>query len=801
MKMLRAWHLLVAAALMLPEICLAQSSPGLVYGQVPTAAQWNSFFAAKRDYTTGPCLIPNGCTGASTAVAARANLGLAIGSNVEAWFANLDALGGLTGSNGMVPYFTGAGTMGTISDVVTIGGLGCPLGSSCALAFSNLAGIITTAQLPTGKSVADPGTGKLESLLPIQTVTGSSSKTFGTADLQLETRISNGGTAMTGTFPASTVSGMGAGAEITLNNVDATASVTLTAGAGTTISGSGVVGPGRSVRYVYDAGSTIWRPTLNTGTALLYPNALSEISAAGLQATARSNLGLGTAAIKAASGSGGTVASTTGSFTAGHLLTAADTSGTVQDGGVPAVGTITGVTAGTGLTGGGSSGTVTLTLGVPTATTLGGVESLAATAHQFLTSISTAGVPIAAQPAFTDISGSLAAAQLPALSGDISTTAGSAVTTLATVNSNVGTFALATVTLDGKGRATAASAAATTGSGSVVLANTPTLITPNIGAATGVSLSVSGSLTSTVATGTAPLVVSSTTNVPNLNASSLNGATFAAPGAIGATPSTIKATTLTATNTGSLTLGTAGSAVGQAIFNNATSGTITLQPATGALGSVVITMPATAGTMTVLGNTITGSGSTLVEATSPTLTTPNIGVATATQLLMATTVSVSPITIGGISATTGLSIVNRSGATGGGIGIGFNYLGAFGGTDAGDMTFWTTLNSGSPALAKNATLTNAGHWVTGGAVPTCGTGCASIGAASDDNTFSVTTGSAVTSVAVTFGGTWGAAPVCNVSSNSTASVTDISAVSTTAITFGASVALTGGILYVQCRQG
>jgi hypothetical protein len=42
-------------------------------------------------------------------------------------------------------------------------------------------------------------------------------------------------------------------------------------------------------------------------------------------------------------------------------------------------------------------------------------------------------------------------------------------------------------------------------------------------------------VTSTVATGTAPLTVTSTTNVPNLNASSLNGATFAQPGTIGAT--------------------------------------------------------------------------------------------------------------------------------------------------------------------------------------------------------------------------------------------------------------------------
>jgi uncharacterized protein (TIGR02145 family) len=45
----------------------------------------------------------------------------------------------------------------------------------------------------------------------------------------------------------------------------------------------------------------------------------------------------------------------------------------------------------------------------------------------------------------------------------------------------------------------------------------PTLVTPNIGLATGTSLSVSGQLTSTIVTGTAPLVVSSTTPVANLS--------------------------------------------------------------------------------------------------------------------------------------------------------------------------------------------------------------------------------------------------------------------------------------------
>lgn len=50
---------------------------------------------------------------------------------------------------------------------------------------------------------------------------------------------------------------------------------------------------------------------------------------------------------------------------------------------------------------------------------------------------------------------------------------------------------------------------------------------------------------STIATGTAPLAVASTTNVANLNASSLGGATFASPGPIGGTtPSTVTATAL-----------------------------------------------------------------------------------------------------------------------------------------------------------------------------------------------------------------------------------------------------------------
>lgn len=86
--------------------------------------------------------------------------------------------------------------------------------------------------------------------------------------------------------------------------------------------------------------------------------------------------------------------------------------------------------------------------------------------------------------------------------------AANTISELATVNSAI-------LTTNGSG---VPSWVAYTGTGAPVLANTPTLITPSIGAATGTSLSVSGQLTSTVSTGTAPLVVSSTTQVANLTA-------------------------------------------------------------------------------------------------------------------------------------------------------------------------------------------------------------------------------------------------------------------------------------------
>jgi hypothetical protein len=54
--------LTTTAVLFLDCQAFSQSSPGLSYGQIPTAGQWNSYFAAKQDYLGFTPFNPSGGT-------------------------------------------------------------------------------------------------------------------------------------------------------------------------------------------------------------------------------------------------------------------------------------------------------------------------------------------------------------------------------------------------------------------------------------------------------------------------------------------------------------------------------------------------------------------------------------------------------------------------------------------------------------------------------------------------------------------------------------------------------------------
>ena len=151
----------------------------------------------------------------------------------------------------------------------------------------------------------------------------------------------------------------------------------------------------------------------------------------------------------------------------------------------------------------------------------------------------------------TALTGQVTLAQLPTLGANTllaNATAGSAVpTALAVPSCSTSASALNYTTSTGFSCNAAVNAATLNGA---TMASPGAIGGTVAGSVAATTISATGQITSTLVTGTAPFSVASTTNVANLNASTLNGTTFAAPGTIGGTtPGLITGTTITA-NTG-----------------------------------------------------------------------------------------------------------------------------------------------------------------------------------------------------------------------------------------------------------
>jgi hypothetical protein len=252
---------------------------------------------------------------------------------------------------------------------------------------------------------------------------------------------------------------------------------------------------------------------------------------------------------------------------------------------------------------------------------------------------------------------------------------------------------------------------ATTGTGDVVRATSPTLVTPVIGAATGTSLSVSGQLTSTVATGTAPLVVTSTTPVANLNiggnaATVTNGIyTTSKISALAETTSAELAGKISdETGSGTLVFATSptlvtptlGVATATSINGTTIPSSKTLVVTTDKISALAAT---TSAELAGVVSDETGTGA-LVLATSPTLVTPTLGAATATSVNKVTITA--PTTNATLTIADGKTLSATDNATISGTNTGDQTIILTGDvTGSGTGSFATTIG---PAKVTNAML-------------------------------------------------------------------------------------------------
>lgn len=291
-----------------------------------------------------------------------------------------------------------------------------------------------------------------------------------------------------------------------------------------------------------------------------------------------------------------------------------------------------------------------------------------------------------------------------------------------------------------------------------IVAGTNVTISPTSGTGGAVTINASGgggsgtvtSVSVTTANGVSGSVATATTTPAiTLTLGAITPSSVASTGAVSGTTGTLSSTT-------SLLLGTAGSAVGNIGFRNATSGTATLAPPTGALGTYSITLPNAASTLPIFGQQITFTGPTAARS----FALPD---SSATLLTDASAVTVAQGGTGRATGTTAYSLV-ATGTTATGAQQ----------TLANGATTEVLVGGGASALPVWTTATGTGAPVRAG-TPTLTT--PNIGAATGTSlvlTGAVTTGSGG-GVSGTFTSTEGTAPSLTANAFSIYSPTDVAA--------------------------
>jgi hypothetical protein len=191
-----------------------------------------------------------------------------------------------------------------------------------------------------------------------------------------------------------------------------------------------------------------------------------------------------------------------------------------------------------------------------------------------------------------------------------------------------------------------------TGTGAFAMATSPTLVTPNIGIATGTSLAVTGVLTTGANSGTLGSV--------KLFGSTSGDVTVKAAAAAG----TATVFQLPADNgTNNYVLTTNGSGVTS--WAAAVGGSLTIGSTSIASGATTRILYDNAGTLGEY--TISGSGTVVAMATSPSFTTPTLGVAAGTSLALGgATIGSDALGVTGTSTFTGAVAITTGSLTVGG---------------------------------------------------------------------------------------------------------------------------------------